>query len=107
MTPRAVVLPPTPEDLQEYLALSGAQFPLDQVTEANATALEMQADRCDVSQYESPLREAALRRGARILMGRGAALGTMDLGEYGQTPLMRWDAFIEEQEAEYRLGGFA
>lgn len=87
--------------------MTGANYPIEQAQEAIDSALQMQADRCVNDPYEPPLREAALRRGARILAGRGAPLGQMDLGEYGASPLMRWDAHIEELEAEYRRGGFA
>ena len=99
--------PPTVDDLLEYLALTGANYPTEQAQEALDSALQMQAARCVNDPYEPPLREAALRRAARILVGRGAPLGQMDLGEYGASPLIGWDAHIEELEADYRLGAFA
>ena len=97
---------PTADDLAEYLALTGASYPPEQLEEAIDSALVMQEDACVVDPYTAPLREAALRRGARLLAGRGAPLGAMDLGEFGSSPLVRWDAHIEEFEKNYRRGGF-
>jgi len=101
-----MAVPPTAADLGEYLALTGASYPTDQLQEAIDSALVMQQDACVIEPYTPPLREAALRRAARLLAGRGAPLGAMDLGEFGSSPLVRWDAHIEEFEKNYRLGGF-
>lgn len=104
-----VAIPPTVDDLLDYLALTGANYPLEQAQEALDAASEMQADMCVMDPYEPPLREAALRRAARLLVGRGAPLGVSDQAQYGAgaVPLLRWDAHIEELEREYRRGGFA
>ena len=98
---------PDVSDLREYLGLENNPYPDEQLGSALDAALEMQRDRCVWDLYEAPLYEAALRRAARILAARGAPLGMMDLGEFGSTPLVRWDTQIEELEAEYRRGGFA
>lgn len=98
---------PTAPDLLAYLSLTGENYPVEQAQEAIDVALFSQASVCVVDPYTPPLREAALRRGARILSARGAPLGAMDLGEYGASPLIRWDALIEEHEAAYRTGAFS
>lgn len=99
--------PPTVDDLLDYLALDQATYPLDQAQDAYDAALDAQYARCDVTTYTSALAEALLRRGQRILAARGAALGITDLGQFGSTPLLRWDALIDELEANYLRGGFA
>ncbi len=99
--------PPTVDDLLDYLALTEATYPLDQAQDAYDAAFDAQFARCVTSPYTSALSEALLRRGQRILAARGAALGITDLGQFGSTPLLRWDALIDELEANYLKGGFA
>ena len=98
---------PTVEDLLEYLALDGDNYPLDQAQDAYDAAVDAQYARCVTSPYTTALGEALMRRGQRILAARGAALGVTDLGQFGSQPLLRWDAMIDELEADYRKGGFA
>jgi hypothetical protein len=98
---------PTVDDLLEYLALDAANYPLEQAQAAYDAALDAQFARCVTDPYTSSLAEALLRRGQRVLAARGAALGVTDLGQFGAQPLLRWDAMIDELEADYRKGGFA
>lgn len=104
----AVALPPTAEDLLDWLGLTASNYSLQDAEDAVATAVEEQAARCIIDPYTSSLREAALRRGARVLAGRGAPQGVINLGPMGgPMPIVRWDALIEEMEADYRRGGFS
>lgn len=98
---------PTVDDLLSYLALDGDNYPPDQAQQALDAALDVQASLCAVAPYTASLHEAALRRAAAILAGRGAPLGQMDAGPFGQFPLIRFDAHIERLEADHRLGNFA
>lgn len=96
-------VPPTTADLAAYIKT-------DRVSEADlagalASALESQAKRCYVDPYNNDLYEAALRRAARILAARGAPLGALDLGPMGSSPLVRYDAVIEELEGPDRKPG--
>jgi hypothetical protein len=93
--------------LLDYLGLDTSNYDQAQAQEALIAALDVQAQMCEVDPYEQPLREAALRRAAAILSGRGAPLGTIDSGAFGTTPLVRFDAHIENLERNYRLGEFA
>lgn len=100
--------PPTAEDLLDWLKLTGANYDLQDAQEAIDTATDNQFERCDLSVFTDALREARLRRAARILAGRGAPQGVIDLGPMGgAVPIARWDALIEENEMPYRKGGFA
>lgn len=95
--------PPTAADLAAYLRIDDDTAGL---ADAVAVAVADQAARCDVSDYTAPLREAALRRAARVFTARAQPLG-IELGDMGAYPLPRWDAEIETHEAAYRLAGFA
>lgn len=103
-TPAAI---PVVADLLDYMGLDVNNYDPGQAQEALDAALDTQKFQCVVDPYEAPLREAALRRAAAILTGRGAPLGTIDAGAFGTTPLIRFDAHIERLEAQYRLGHFA
>ena len=98
---------PTVADLLAYTQLDGANYDTDQAERALAAAMDVQASQCVVEPYTEALFEAALRRAASILAGRGAPLGQLDSGPFGSTPLIRFDAHIERLEADYRLGHFA
>ena len=98
---------PTVSDLLDYLALDGATYDPDQAQAALDAAIEVQESLCEMEPYTASLHEAALRRAAAILAGRGAPLGQMDAGPFGQFPLIRYDAHIERLEADHRLGNFA
>ena len=103
-----VALPPTADDLLDYLNLTGANYPIEDAQDALEVASDLQAARCVTDPYLSPLREAALRRAARTLAVRGALLGFTDLGDFGgPVAVQRWDAQIEGLEADYRIGSFA
>lgn len=103
-TPAAI---PTVQDLLDYLGLTTSNYDQVQAQEALTAALDVQQSLCNVDPYEQSLREAALRRAAAILAGRGAPLGTVDQGPFGTTNLLRYDAHIERLEADYRFGEFA
>lgn len=100
--------PPSRADLMAWLGMvdPGGPGP-DEYDLCLAVALEGQAQRCDVTVYGAELHEAALRRAAREISGRGMSLGIYDSPDFGQQYLPRWDALIEAQEMPYRLGGFA
>lgn len=102
-----VTSPPTVDDLADYLALADAPYPVDQLQAAYDAATDEQAARCVVDPYTSALGEALLRRAAAILAARGAPLGVNDLGQFGSTPLMRWDPKVDTLEADHLKGSFA
>jgi hypothetical protein len=97
--------PPTLSDLYVWLSVP----PTDDQTygDALAAALEQQQARCECDPYTVGLRLGALRRAARILAARGAPLGVQDLGDFGSAAIMRWDALIQEAEADRLRGPFA
>jgi hypothetical protein len=97
---------PVVGDLLAFLNLDPGYDP-DAAAEALAAALDLQRARCEVVPYCAPLREAALRRAAKILVARSAPLGQVDGGDFGAMFLPRWDALVEELEADYRQGSFA
>lgn len=101
------VAAPTVTDLLDYLALDNQNYDTAQAQSALAAALEIQSSLCVVAPYTAALHEAALRRAAALLSGRGAPLGQVDAGAFGQFPLIRYDAHIERLEADYRIGHFA
>lgn len=106
MTTPPFVGRPSRADLFAWLGQSDMGDPGDEYDLALDVALEQQAVRCDVTWYGPALHGAALRRAARWLAMRGhslGALGNADLVAY----VPRWDAGIEEAEADYRWGGFA
>lgn len=98
---------PTVADLLDYLALDGSTYDQGQAGAALDAALEVQESLCVTEPYTASLHEAALRRAAATLAGRGAPLGQMDAGAFGQFPLIRFDAHIERLEADRRTGHFA
>lgn len=99
---------PTADDLLDYLALTGSNYPIAEAQTAIDLAGQLQAERCEMLPYSEDHREAHLRRAARSLAARGALLGYTDLGSFGgPVAVQRWDAAIEEYEANWRLGGFA
>lgn len=98
---------PAVADLLDYLALDGATYDQGQAQAALDAALEVQESLCEMEPYTASLHEAALRRAAATLAGRGAPLGQMDAGAFGQFPLIRFDAHIERLEADRRIGHFA
>lgn len=91
---------PTVPDLARYLKTD--RVDPEDLSDALETALEQQALRCVTVPYTASLAEAAKRRAARILAARGAPLGALDLGPLGSSPLIRYDALIEENEGPYR-----
>jgi len=93
---------PTVEELLAYLDLTGDAYPPEQAQDALDAALEVQATVCRTDPYTVSLANAALRRAARSLAARGAPLGALDTGQFGQSPLPRWDAEIEAFEAARR-----
>lgn len=103
-TPAAI---PVVQDLLDYLGLTTSNYDADEAQNALTAALDVQASLCEVDPYVATLREAALRRAAAILAGRGAPLGTVDQGPFGTTNLIRYDAHVERLEADRRLGEFA
>lgn len=99
-------VPPTRADLLAYLG-TGYHDPGAPLDDALAAAIESQASRCVVDPYTSSLRQACLRRAASILAAANAPLGVTDLGDYGTTPIPRWDAITQSLEAPYLRPGFA
>ena len=99
--------PPGRADLFAWLGLVDPGTSPDEYDLCLAAALEAQAQRCDVTVYGAELHEAALRRTARDLAGRGMSLGTYDSADFGQQYLPRWDAITQSLEAPWLLGGFA
>ena len=100
--------PPSRAELLAWLGMADpGTGPDDEYDLCLAVALAAQAQRCDVSEYGPELHEAALRRAAREISGRGMSLGIYDSPDFGQQYLPRWDALVEAQEMPYRLGGFA
>ena len=97
---------PTTADLLDFLNLDENYDP-GAAADALAAALDAQRSRCLVVPYCAPLREAALRRAAKILVARRAPLGQVDGGDFGAMYLPRWDNLVERLEADYRLGAFA
>jgi len=97
---------PVVGDLVDFLGLDTGYDPAA-AQQALDAALDLQRARCRVVPYCVDLREAALRRAAKILVARSAPLGTIDSGDFGQMFLPRWDTLVEELEADYRLGPFA
>ena len=101
-----VVDRPTTADLADWLGIdettagSSLSWALD-------AALEAQDAACWTAPYTRSLHVAALRRAARILASKQAPLGSLDLGDLGATPIPRWDADIETNEAAHRRGSFA
>ena len=96
---------PTVEDLLDYMG-----NPPITTAEAEAAldaALQQQAALCVVDPYTVSLRYAALRRAEGLLTARSAPLGQVDMGAFGAYPLIRFDAKVEQLEADYRLGAFA
>jgi hypothetical protein len=73
---------------------------------ALAVALEEQEAACKWTIYTASLHGACLRRAARWLAIRGHSLGTISALDM-QAFIPRWDAGIEEAEANSRRGGFA
>jgi hypothetical protein len=97
---------PTVEDLLVWMQLDpGYEPPL--AAEALAAALDLQRARCEVVPYTMDLREAALRRAAKILVARSAPLGQIDAGDFGQMFVPRWDALTEDLETNAKMGGIA
>jgi len=99
----SIVVPPTTVDLAKYIKTDRVSE--DDLGAALSSALGAQAKRCYVDYYSPELFEAALRRAARILAARGAPLGALDLGPMGSSPLVRFDAVIEELEGPDRKPG--
>lgn len=95
---------PTAADLAEWMKAPAATPDMEL---ALAAALEAQAAACWTAPYTAGLKIAAMRRAQRILAARAAPLGSLDLGEFGATPIPRWDADVETNESPYRRGGFA
>jgi len=97
--------PPAVADLLDYMddppiAAADAQEALD-------AAIDMQAAACVVEPYTQSLRYAALRRAEGLLTARSAPLGQVDMGAFGSMPLIRFDAKVEQLEADHRRGNFA
>ena len=101
------VEPPTVADLQEYLALTGANYPTGELGDALDAATTDIAHLAVTDPYEAPLREATLRRAATILSGRGAPLGMLDGGTFGMSPMLRYDPELNKLLAPYLRGAFA
>ena len=99
--------PPSRADLLAWLGMVDPGTSPDEYDLCLEVALEGQEARCDVTLYSAALHEAALRRAAREVSGRGMSLGIYDSPDFGQQYLPRWDALVEAQEMPKRLGGFA
>lgn len=99
--------PPGRADLMAWLGLVDPGTSPDEYDLCLAAALGSQAARCDVTVYGPELHEAALRRAARDVAGRGMSLGVYDSPDFGQQYLPRWDSIVQTLEAPYLLGGFA
>lgn len=100
--------PPTAADLRAWLELNGRDDVADDLLGlAVAVATAEQAKVCDTIAYGPDLFHAALRRAGRVFAGKAAALGRIDLGDFGAPTIARWDALIDSGEAGYRRGGFA
>jgi len=96
---------PTVADLLAYMN----DPPIDtaDAQEALDAALDQQAAVCVVDPYTASLRYAAMRRAEGLLTARSAPLGQVDMGAFGAMPLIRFDAKVEQLEADYRKGPFA
>jgi hypothetical protein len=97
-----VVLPPTVDDLADWLKVPADTAGLE---DALTAAIDGQAAACIVDPYYSGLREAALHRAAREWSSRPFPLGTQDIGDWGPVRIGR-DPLIAELEADYRRGPF-
>jgi hypothetical protein len=98
---------PTVSDLLDYLALTGANYPVEQAQQALDVAADEIDHLCVTEPYEAPLREAVLRRAQAVLTARGAPLGTLDGGAFGLSPMLRYDPEIGKLVANYLRGNFA
>lgn len=99
--------PPSRAELLAWLGMVDPGTSPDEYDLCLASAIEGQAQRCDVTVYGAELHHAALRRGGRSISARGMSLGIYDSPDFGQQYLPRWDSEIEALEMPYRLGGFA
>lgn len=97
---------PTRADLFAWVGAVDTGQAGDVYDMALGIAEEKQAAACTWVDYTTSLHGAALRRAARWLAIKGHSLGTISALDM-QTFIPRWDAGIEEAEADYRRGGFA
>ena len=102
-----IVDPPTVADLQVYAALTGANYPVEELSDALDTAATEIEHLCVIDPYEAPLAQATMRRAMTILTGRGAPLGLLDTGTFGMSPMLRWDPELGKLIAPYLRGAFA
>ena len=98
---------PDVDDLLDYLALTGDNYPAGQAQQALDTAATEIEALCVVEPFTAPLREAYLRRAATILTARGAPLGQLDTGAFGLSPLLRYDPELGKLLADRLRGNFA
>lgn len=99
--------PPDVADLLAHTSLTGANYSEAEAQAALDAASTEIEHLCVVQPYEAPLREATLRRATTILTARGAPLSQLDLGQFGMSPLLRYDPELGKLLAPYLRGAFA
>jgi hypothetical protein len=95
------------DDLLSYLALTGDNYPPEQAQQALDAALAEIDHLCVTDPWAPDLQEAALRRATSILAARGAPLGALDSGQFGMSPLLRYDPEVGKLLAHYWKGAFS